>query len=190
MTFSEALPAVLKYEGGFVNDPKDSGGATNQGITQTTYDEWRVSQSLPIRSVQYIHDAEVSTIYKNIFWNTSACHLMPYPLAFCVFDFAVHSGPRRAILILQRVLGIQRDGIAGPRTIAAISSVPLAGLIHDYTQARRTFLEGLARQRPKDQRFIRGWLRRVSDVERRAIRTLGGPAAISKGSSISNGSDV
>ena len=31
------LPFILKYEGGFVNDPADSGGATNKGVTIATW---------------------------------------------------------------------------------------------------------------------------------------------------------
>ena len=27
------LPFILKWEGGFVNDPADAGGATNKGVT-------------------------------------------------------------------------------------------------------------------------------------------------------------
>lgn len=32
------LPFILKWEGGFVNDPADAGGATNKGVT---IDTWR-----------------------------------------------------------------------------------------------------------------------------------------------------
>ena len=31
------LPFILKWEGGFVNDPADAGGATNKGVTIATW---------------------------------------------------------------------------------------------------------------------------------------------------------
>ena len=31
------LPFILKWEGGFVNDPLDKGGATNKGVTIATW---------------------------------------------------------------------------------------------------------------------------------------------------------
>ena len=34
--FDTALKLTLKYEGGFVNDPYDPGGATNYGVTIAT----------------------------------------------------------------------------------------------------------------------------------------------------------
>ena len=31
------LPFILRWEGGFVNDPMDKGGATNKGVTIATW---------------------------------------------------------------------------------------------------------------------------------------------------------
>ncbi|WP_330220503.1 glycosyl hydrolase 108 family protein, partial [Sulfitobacter sp. HI0129] len=36
--FSIVQPWVLAHEGGYVNNRKDPGGATNMGIIQRTYD--------------------------------------------------------------------------------------------------------------------------------------------------------
>ena len=39
--FEIAYPFIAKWEGGFVNDPRDPGGATNMGITIATLSSWR-----------------------------------------------------------------------------------------------------------------------------------------------------
>ena len=36
-------PFILKWEGGFVNDPDDLGGATNMGVTIGTYEAYCLS---------------------------------------------------------------------------------------------------------------------------------------------------
>ncbi|GAC1610200.1 MAG: hypothetical protein NVS3B3_18320 [Aquirhabdus sp.] len=36
--FAQVAPVILKHEGGWVNDPNDSGGATNRGITIGTFE--------------------------------------------------------------------------------------------------------------------------------------------------------
>ena len=36
--FEIALQALLKHEGGFVNDPRDPGGMTNLGVTKKVWE--------------------------------------------------------------------------------------------------------------------------------------------------------
>ena len=74
--FAAALKLVLAYEGGYVNDPRDLGGETNKGITQRTYDSFRLSQQLPKLTVKNITDAEVANIYYNQYWLAAGCNLM------------------------------------------------------------------------------------------------------------------
>ena len=39
--FVQALPVVLRFEGGYADHPNDPGGATNKGITQAVFDAYR-----------------------------------------------------------------------------------------------------------------------------------------------------
>ena len=61
--FKKALKFVLKWEGGYVNNPNDKGGATNKGITQYTYNNWLKTHGLQPRNVKFITDDEVEQIY-------------------------------------------------------------------------------------------------------------------------------
>ena len=35
--YTKLVPFIRKWEGGFSNNPKDKGGATNNGVTLATY---------------------------------------------------------------------------------------------------------------------------------------------------------
>jgi lysozyme family protein len=63
ITLSEALQFTLKWEGGYTNHPKDPGGATNFGIIQVRYDEYRKFKGLRLNPVKNITVAEYIEIY-------------------------------------------------------------------------------------------------------------------------------
>src|SRR5690349_1648581 len=102
--FDASLAAVLHHEGGYVNHPRDPGGATNKGVTQKTYDNWRVDHGLPPQSVRLITPAEVMAVYKRRYWDAVKGDSLPAGLDYCLFDLAVNSGPVRAITFLQEAL--------------------------------------------------------------------------------------
>jgi lysozyme family protein len=66
--FDRSLDWVLAHEGGYVNHPKDPGGATNMGVTQRTYDADLRRRQLPSRSVRLISMEEVKAIYRSQYW--------------------------------------------------------------------------------------------------------------------------
>ena len=162
--FAPSLAAVLIHEGGFVNDPLDPGGATNRGVTQAVYDDWRINERLVPRSVRFINDYEVATIYRNRYWNPVKGDDLPSGLDYCLFDFAVNSGTNRAARYLQRAAGVLDDGKIGPITLAAVNAKGAECLIGAVCSARQAFLEQL----PTFARFGRGWTTRVAEVRAKA----------------------
>lgn len=93
--FKTALKFVLKWEGGYSNNPNDLGGATNKGITQNTYNAWLKSKNKPTKDVRSITDAEVEEIYYKNYWLAAGCDKMSKKFAILAFDTAVNMGVGR-----------------------------------------------------------------------------------------------
>jgi len=170
--FEHCLTHILRHEGGYVDNPKDPGGATNFGITRKTLARWRqVSPwwKLPKSQVRTIKHREVSAIYRSLYWDRCRSSIMPKGLDYALFDFAVNSGPSRAIRHLQTVLGVMQDGIVGPITLNAIESFVVSKgsgeLIKKLTNQRMGFLRRLTGFKT----FGRGWTKRVAAVRRVAL---------------------
>ena len=94
-TFTDALAIILKEEGGFVDDARDPGGATNLGVTARTWHTW---SGMPATEavMRALGQAKVSPLYKAWFWDKIAGDKLPIGLALAVFDFAVNGGPAKA----------------------------------------------------------------------------------------------
>lgn len=163
--FDRWLPEILKHEGGFVNHPKDPGGATNKGVIQRTYDSWRDRKRQPRQSVRSITDAEVAAIYRRDYWDAVKADDLPVGVAYAVFDLAVNSGVKRAARYLQGAVGVAEDGVVGPATIAAARARDPDAIVNAICDRRMTFLRGLE----TFATFGKGWTRRVTDVRAKAL---------------------
>lgn len=161
--FDKCLALVLVHEGGYVNHPRDPGGATNRGVTQAVYDAYRKTRARPVQSVKFITDDEVKAIYRFQYWDRVQGDLLPAGLDYAVFDFAVNSGVGRASKYLQAVVGTPQDGVIGARTLAAIQSPTNA--INALCDRRMSFLRNLR----TFLTFGKGWTRRVNDVRAHAL---------------------
>lgn len=93
--FKRALKFVLKWEGGYVNNKYDKGGATNKGITQNTYNAWLKNLGLSSRDVKNITQDEVEQIYYKNYWIRCGCQNMSAKFAILAFDTAVNMGIAR-----------------------------------------------------------------------------------------------
>lgn len=161
--FERALALVLEHEGGYVNHPKDPGGATNKGVTQAVYDAYRKMRGRGPMSVKFITDEELRAIYKFQYWDKVQGDFLPSGLDYAVFDFAVNSGVTRAAKYLQAVLSVTQDGQIGAKTLAAIHSS--TAVINALCDRRIGFLRNLK----TFLAFGKGWTRRVANVRAEAL---------------------
>lgn len=166
INFDKALALVLEHEGGYVNHPRDPGGATMKGVTQAVYDAYRKVRGRGVQSVRFITDSELEAIYKFQYWDRVQGDLLPAGLDYAVFDFAVNSGVSRAAKYLQAVVGVKQDGIIGAKTLAAIKDP--AQVVNALCDRRMSFLRNLGHFAT----FGRGWTRRVQGVRAKALEMM------------------
>ncbi len=158
--FQASLDFVLAREGGYSADKDDRGGATNRGITQRTFDDWRERQGLPTAPVLVISDDEVRAIYLEQYWRPARCNQLKPELDLVMFDTAVNCGPPQAIKFLQRAVGAKDDGVFGPKTLAAVEAEDTDETEASVIEQRDAFYKDLADRHPKQRKFLRGWLAR------------------------------
>jgi lysozyme family protein len=166
--YPKILKKTLEWEGGWSDHPDDKGGATMRGVTIGTYSQYLGRQATK-EELKDIPEEHIKDIYKNMFWNKVFGDQLPSKLDACVFDFAVNSGPSRAVRMLQGFAGSTPDGAMGPKTLAAtnewVKSQGADVCVYEYQARRQHYLESL-------QSFIvfgKGWTRRVDDIEQFAL---------------------
>jgi lysozyme family protein len=159
-TFEQAFELVLKFEGGYVNDPNDPGGETKFGISKRQY---------PKLDIKNLTIEQAKEIYWRDYYIPAKCveleHIHP-KLAIYHFDTAVNIGIRQAGKILQHAINKQGfnlyiDGILGPITMSTIRKCHIGILLRDYLLHRQLYYKHLTYQKPMLHRFYRGWINRT-----------------------------
>lgn len=165
--FDKAFTETLKHEGGFVNHPKDPGGMTNLGVTRRVWEDY-VEHPVSEAEMRALTPSAVEPLYRRNYWDAVRGDALPSGVDFAMYDFAVNSGPSRAIRYAQKVAGAKQDGVIGPQTIEKIEAFcdehGAAAFVDAYCAARLAFLQDLATFKT----FGKGWKRRVDAVHKYA----------------------
>lgn len=163
------LPYLMRWEGGYVNDPHDRGGATNKGVTIAT---WRKvgydingDGNIDVVDLQELSDYDVLTrVLKPHYWDRwQADDIISQSVANILVDWVWGSGAY-GIKIPQRLLDVEIDGIVGPQTLAAVNAQEPRELFMRLKQERADFLHRIVDNDPTQKRFIRGWMNRLNDL--------------------------
>ena len=171
---------VLKWEGGYVNDPLDAGGETNKGITIATWKAagYDVSEKIPevvtksnkkyknvTKSLYEMTDEQFIKILKEKYWDKwQADKIKSQSVAEMLVQWVWGSGIT-GIKEAQKVLGVVPDGVVGAKTLGAVNSCNPRELWEKLKKAREQFFRDLVKKRPASQKYLQGWLNRLNDMK-------------------------
>jgi len=166
---------IIAIEGGFVDDPADSGGATRYGITEAVARENGYTgdmRELP-RDLAF-------KIYVDKYWeplHLTAIELMSPSLAAEIADTGVNMGIKRAAKFVQRALNalnnrgkiypdLTVDSQLGAKTLRALGDyLAYRGkegeevLLKVLNSLQGSFYVVLSERREKDEVFLFGWFK-------------------------------
>lgn len=167
--FQTAYDIVRKHEGGYQKMPEDSGNynsrrqlvGTNWGINAQVYENY-LKRPPTEQDMRDMPRHIALAIFKQLYWDRiKGDEIRDQQVANILFDGHVNHG-RWGIQMMQGVLGLSRDGIVGPMTLSAINRANAFNLFTAYKKARIAGYHDLVRRRPKDERFLNGWLIRIN----------------------------
>jgi lysozyme family protein len=167
MNWNRCFVLLLQSEGGYSDDPKDPGGRTNLGVTQSVWESW-VGRTSNEKEMRNLVPVDVEPLYKRKYWDACRCDDLPTGLDYVVFDFAVNSGVGRSIKTLQSCVDATVDGQIGKMTLDAVSKFPPDVTIFRFSDAKVKFYESL----PTFSTFGKGWLERVERVKHDALKMV------------------
>lgn len=140
MTDDQILDAILRREGGFVDDPVDRGRATNMGITINTLATWR-KHPVSVEDVRNLTEEEAREIYR-------ALYVTPFDglsdlIKPQVVDIAVNMGITRARTLLALAQQVDK-----PLSVALVVE-------------RLKHYARIVKADPSQAKFLLGWVNRA-----------------------------
>jgi lysozyme family protein len=153
---------VIRREGReFTNDPNDRGGPTKFGITKRDLEAW-LGRPVSVDEVKNLDEATARTIFETKYYKRPGFDKIPWkPLAEQLADWGIHSGPTLAIMNLQEILGVERDGVLGPKTLKALSEADSVRVNISVAKRRLMMFTRIVRKDPTQLKFLSGWVSRA-----------------------------
>jgi lysozyme family protein len=183
--WDRAISFVLKWEGGYVNNPADKGGETNMGITQGTLAN-AIAQGLIIVgegvdtggrciktvSVKDLSLDNVKVIYRANYWERYGWGNITWPGCLILLDATVHHGGGGMARLAQRaanILGwnLVEDGKFGPKTLEAVTKLSEAQSVNfaeEYLRQRKKFFDDIIAKDDSQKVFLKGWYKRLQGL--------------------------
>jgi lysozyme family protein len=176
MAFKRAFNHIILVEGGYSDNPFDSGGKTKYGVTEQLARRYGYDGLMKHMSL-----SKAEQIYKTHFWDKLMLNdvsVISYDIAHEMFDTGVNMGRARAGNFLQRSLNVLNnkqsitpdivvDGFVGRGTLKSLKDVFSSRgdevLYKMLNSLQGAFYIELAERREKDETFVYGWFKnRVS----------------------------
>lgn len=187
-TRESIIRRCVSVEAGYVNNPADTGGETNHGITAATAAEYKAVLVAKFHwdgSMRNLTEEMAMWVYQIGWWDRLHCselHAVHPFIADRMFDFGVNAGRGAAATNLQRILNVMNrmqqdyrdlkvDGVMGPGTVAALKSyvtkrgtTGVLNLIQLLIDLQGAHYVQVSEKRELNETFMTGWTTRVREA--------------------------
>lgn len=174
MNFIDAYNKLIKYEGGYVNDPDDPGGETYKGISRRYHPSWEGWKIIEASNGNFSNNEKleeaVQNFYKENYWDFFDCDNLPFSIASEVFESSINVGKKRATIFIQETIEIllnikiKVDGIYGygtKREFKKLINVRGEKLVYNVLNIfQGAWYISLMKSNPVMRKYI-GWFKRV-----------------------------
>lgn len=175
--FERFFPTLIHLEGIlFTVTQYDRGGATKFGVTLKRYKQYCAYRKIEVlicdknkdgkvdeRDLQVTVLNDVKPIYHEAYWDfVRASEIHRQCIAELFVDLIVNSGTGYKnchTKALQRIVGVQPDGVIGQKTIAAINKSPPQKVYNRLYRYRLYYYQTRSREQVKA--FGKGWKNRL-----------------------------
>ena len=188
----EAMLRTIREEGGYVDHPKDPGGATKYGVTIYTARINGLDKDgdgdIDKRDVQLLTIEDAVAVYRRGYWNKLQADFLPSGVDIAAYDYGINSGTSRPAKAMQAIVGgLEVDGVIGPISLAAIHEWcdKRSGdeMVNRLCDQRLAFMQRARHPVTKAllwPTFGDGWSKRVARIRKEAlILASNGPKALS-----------
>lgn len=186
--FNMAYQKSMKIEGGYANDPDDSGGETWKGIARKYHPDWsgwsivdRITLNRTKAEFEHLLFADkdlqerVLNFYKGIFWDVMKLDSVKnQAIAEEMFDSGINMGDEVVVEFLQKALNatnrngrdypdIDEDGKMGNQTLSVLNEHPRPIQVLKLLNCQQgTRYMDICRKKPSQEKFMTSWLSRVA----------------------------
>lgn len=155
------IPILKHWEGGFSDNPNDSGGATMCGVTLNVFRHF-FGTNMSVEDLKNITEDQFITVLEE-YWNgVQGDKILDQQVANSLVDWAYNAGETTPIKHLQGILNLPRTGFFGDMTLTAVNNANPQNMCNLIYNARVNFYKSLVNSTPKDSIFLRGWLVRAT----------------------------
>lgn len=161
-------PYILSFEGGFVDDKDDRGGATNRGVTLKTWlakgYDINGDGKIDVEDLKLLSEAGATNVMKQNYWDKcKADEIKDQSVANIVVSWMWGSGSV-GVKQIQAIVGVNADGIIGKQTIAAINARNGEELFYEIKGNRFKHFMAICEANPVQRKYLKGWLRRLESM--------------------------
>lgn len=160
----EPLLKRLEGYGKYTNHPSDLGSHTMSGVTLTTFRQY-FGQDKTVNDLKKMTESQWRYIFKRGYWDKAGGDkIQNQSVAELIVDFCVNSGVGM-LKKIQALVGVETDGIIGPKSLAAINGANQRLLFNAVMAERRSKYFEIVAYNYGQKVNLQGWLNRLKTFE-------------------------